>query len=176
MKFTETPLAGAYVVEVERREDDRGFFGRTFCEREFAALGLISRFVQCNVSYNRRRGTVRGMHYQADPYPEIKLVRCTTGAIVDAIVDLRPESPTHRRWFSVELSAENHRALYIPAGMAHGFQTLADDVEVLYMMSEYYHGDLARGVRWNDPAFDLAWPEPITVIADKDLAFPDYKP
>lgn len=174
MKFLETPLAGAYVVEVERREDERGFFGRTFCEREFAAHGLVSRFPQCNVSYNRRRGTVRGMHYQADPHPEIKLVRCTNGAIVDAIVDLRPDSPTHRRWFSVELSAGNRRALYIPAGMAHGFQTLADDVEVLYMMSEYYHGDLARGVRWNDPAFDLEWPEPITVIAEKDLAFPDY--
>ena len=156
MIFTETRLAGAYLIEPERIEDERGFFARTWCRDEFERHGLNPRLVQCNVSYNARRGTLRGMHYQAKPHEEAKLVRCTRGAIYDVIVDLRPDSPTYRQWVAAELTAENRRMLYIPEGFAHGFQTLADETEVFYQMSELFHPESARGVRmttrpWGSP-------------------------
>lgn len=176
MLFKELSLAGAYLVELEPRADARGFFARTFCEDEFAAAGLVTRFPQASVSYNARRGTVRGMHFQAAPHEETKLVRCLAGAVYDVIVDLRPGSPTYRRSVGVELSAQNRLALYIPKGFAHGFQSLRDDSELLYMIDVGYVAGAARGVRWNDPAIDVQWPVPIEVIADKDNEFPDWQP
>jgi dTDP-4-dehydrorhamnose 3,5-epimerase len=174
MNFVPLKLAGAYVIEPELRADHRGFFARTFCRDEFAALGLVSAFVQCNASFNHKKGTLRGMHYQADPSPEVKLVRCTMGAAFDVIVDLRTGSPTYRQWESVELTAENRRAVYIPAGFAHGFQTLIDATELFYQMSEFYVPELAAGARWDDPALGIVWPPCETrIIADRDLAFPD---
>ena len=174
MEFVPLKLAGAYVIEPEVRADHRGLFARTFCRDEFAERGLVSTFVQCNVSFNHKAGTLRGMHYQADPSPEVKLVRCTMGAAFDVVVDLRPDSPTYRQWASVELSAENRRAVYIPAGFAHGFQTLTDATELFYQMSEFYVPELAAGVRWDDPALGIGWPPcERRIIADRDLAFPD---
>jgi dTDP-4-dehydrorhamnose 3,5-epimerase len=172
MKFYETPLKGAFVVDLDRTEDERGFFARSFCEREFAERGLESRFVQCNVSYNRRAGTLRGMHYQAEPHCESKLVRCTMGAIYDVIVDVRPESPTFLKWFGAEVSAENRTALFVPGGFAHGFQTLVDDSEVLYQMSEFFHPESARGIRWDDPKLAIRWPIRNYVISEKDRTYP----
>ena len=172
MKFTPTPLAGAYLIELEQLEDERGFFARSFCQNEFKARGLDPVVAQCNVSFNRQRGTLRGLHYQAEPHAEAKLVRCTRGAVWDVIVDLRKGSPTARKWHSVELTAENRRALYIPAGFAHGFQTLADDTEVLYQMSEFYHPELARGVRWDDRTLAIRWPITQAIISSRDRAFP----
>ena len=151
MRFTAAALPGLIIVDISVMSDDRGYFARTFCAEEFAAAGLPTVFPQCNTSFNLARGTLRGLHWQADPYPEGKLVRCTRGMIVDVAVDLRPESPTCRRWVGIELSAENGRALYIPPGFAHGFQTLVDETEVFYQMSETYRRDLSRGGRWNDP-------------------------
>ena len=175
MRFVETPLPGAYVVEPEPAGDERGLFARTFCREEFAALGLDTRVAQCSTSYNRRRGTLRGLHYQAEPYPEAKLVRCTAGSVYDVVVDLRPESHAFRRWFAVELTASSRRALYVPAGVAHGFQTLEDDSEVFYQISEFYHPELARGVRWDDPTFGVRWPEAgARVISERDRAYPDF--
>jgi dTDP-4-dehydrorhamnose 3,5-epimerase len=175
MIFTETPLAGAFVVEPERIADERGFFARTWCVDEFAARGLETRLVQCNVSYNGRRGTLRGMHYQTAPHEEVKLVRCTAGAIYDVIVDLRFASPTYQHWFGVALSAANRLALYIPRGFAHGFQTLADESEVFYQMAEFYHPESARGVRYDDPAFGIAWPLPVSVIGARDAGYADCR-
>jgi dTDP-4-dehydrorhamnose 3,5-epimerase len=175
MIFTETLIAGAYVIEVERIEDNRGFFARTWCQREFERNGLSPRLVQCSVSFNNRKGTLRGMHYQAAPHAEAKLVRCTAGAIYDVIVDLRPDSRTLCQWFGVELTAESRRALYIPEGLAHGFLTLADETEVFYQMSEFYAPDSARGVRWDDPAFNIRWPAPVAVISPRDAAYPDFR-
>jgi dTDP-4-dehydrorhamnose 3,5-epimerase len=172
MRFRETPLQGAFIVELERLEDDRGFFARSFCEKEFSAHGLAPRFVQCNVSYNKRAGTLRGMHYQEAPHEEDKLVRCTMGAVHDVIVDIRSGSPTHLQSFGIELSAENRTALFIPRGFAHGFQTLKDDSEVLYQMSEFFQPGSARGMRWDDPALALAWPLPNPILSDKDRAHP----
>ena len=172
MKFLPTPLSGAYVVELEPREDERGFFARSFCQEEFEKLGLNPRIAQTNVSWNKRRGTLRGMHYQAAPHAEAKLVRCTQGAMWDAIVDLRPESPSFRRWHAVELSAANRRALYVPEGFAQGFQTLADETEVLYLMSQFYRPDAARGVRWDDPALAIGWPVADPHISDRDRSLP----
>jgi len=157
--FRETALEGAFVVELERIEDDRGFFAHTFCRREFREHGLDAEVVQANTSCNRRRGTLRVMHYQAAPYDEAKLVRCARGAIYDVIVDLRPPSATFRRWVSVELSDDNDTMLFVPAGFAHGFQTLADDTEISYLMTAYYEPSAGRGVRWDDPAFEIEWPE-----------------
>jgi dTDP-4-dehydrorhamnose 3,5-epimerase len=174
MIFTETKLPGLYLADLERREDERGFFARSWCRDEFAANGLDARLVQCNISFNLRRGVLRGMHYQAEPYPEVKLVRCTQGAIFDVAVDLRPDSPTFRQWVGVELTPANRRALYIPGGFAHGFQTLAPDSEVFYQMSEFYHPEAARGVRWNDPAFGIQWPLPDPFLSDRDRAYPDF--
>jgi dTDP-4-dehydrorhamnose 3,5-epimerase len=171
MRFVETPLKGAFVVELERIEDERGFFARSFCEREFAEQGLVPRFVQCNLSYNRSKGTLRGMHYQAEPHPEAKLVRCTFGAIFDVIVDIRPASPTVHRWFGTELSASNRRMLFIPTGFAHGFQCLTDDAEVFYQMSEFYHPECARGLRWDDPRLGIGWPLPNPVVSQRDRSY-----
>lgn len=174
MIFEPTTLAGAFLVCMERREDERGFFARSFCQNEFADHGLPATFVQCNVSFNRLRGTLRGMHFQREPRPEGKLVRCTAGAALDVIVDLREDSPTHCRWQSFELTAENHRAVYIPPGFAHGFQTLVDDVELLYQMTEFYVPELAAGVCWDDPAFSIEWPIPNPILSERDRAYPAY--
>ena len=175
MIFNETKLPGAFIIEVKRLEDERGFFGRSFCRREFEERGLNPFVAQCNISFNRDAGTLRGMHYQATPHAEEKLVRCTRGALYDVIIDLRPESPTFKRWVSLELTEENCRMLYIPKGFAHGFQTLADETEIFYQMSAFYHPDSSRGVRWNDPAFGIQWPETERVIlSDRDRVWPDY--
>lgn len=176
MIFTETKLAGAYIIEPERFTDERGFFARAFDQEAFAARGLNTAIVQCNISYNRLRGTLRGMHFQAAPHAETKLIRCTAGAIYDVIVDLRPNSTTFCQWISVELSADNRRLLYVPEGFAHGLQTLADDTEVFYQMGAPYVAEAARGVRYNDPAFGIEWPLPVTAIADRDRDYEDFRP
>ncbi|MGH7307136.1 MAG: dTDP-4-dehydrorhamnose 3,5-epimerase [Candidatus Rokuibacteriota bacterium] len=175
MRFIATELAGAYVVEPERLEDERGFLARTFCRREFAAHGLNPDLVQCSLSYNARAGTLRGLHYQAAPHQEAKLVRCTRGAIYDVVVDLRRGSPTFRRWTAVELSADNRLMLYVPEGCAHGFQTLCEATEVLYQMSAFHQPDAARGVRWDDPAFRIDWPSAERVISKRDRHYPDFQ-
>ena len=172
MIFTELNLCGAYVIEVERHEDGRGYFGRSFCVEEFGRIGLKSGVAQCNVSFNRRKGTLRGIHYQVPPKAEAKLVRCTRGAIYDVIVDLRGGSPTFSRWAAVELSEDNSRMLYIPEGFAHGFQTLADDSEVFYQMFTPYSPEHARGVRWDDPAFGISWPLTDPIVSERDRSFP----
>jgi dTDP-4-dehydrorhamnose 3,5-epimerase len=169
--FIETKLAGVYIIELEKIEDDRGFFARTFCQREFEAHGLNPRIAQCSVSFNRRKGTLRGMHYQVAPYEESKLVRCTMGAIYDVAVDLRPDSLTHKQWMAVELTEDNRRALYIPAGCAHGFQTLVDDAEVYYQISEFYHPEVAKGIRWDDPAFGITWPLSDPILSERDRSY-----
>lgn len=174
MRFEELRLPGAFVIEPERREDERGFFARTWCREEFAAHGIDCAWVQCNISFNRRRGTLRGMHFQAAPWEEAKLVRCTMGALCDVIVDLRPRSPRRRQWIALELTADNRRMLYIPPGFAHGFQTLTDDTEVFYQMSEVYHAEAKCGVRWNDPALGIVWPEcGRRIISAPDQSYPD---
>ncbi|HZL48554.1 MAG TPA: dTDP-4-dehydrorhamnose 3,5-epimerase [Solirubrobacteraceae bacterium] len=178
MKFIETPLPGAWVIELEALGDERGWFARTFDAEEFRARGLDADVVQCNASFNAQRDTLRGMHYQAAPHGESKLVRCVRGAIFDVAVDLRADSPTCRGWHGVELSAENRRAFYIPAGLAHGFQTLTDDCEVLYQMGYRYMPEAARGVRWDDPALAIDWPSPAgeRTVSERDLAYPDLQP
>ncbi len=175
MTFTETRLKGVFLVEPQRLEDERGFFARTFSQEEFEAHGLKSRFVQCSISFNRSRGTLRGMHYQLAPYTEAKLVSCVRGAIFDAVIDLRPESPTYCRWFAAELSAETYKMLYVPEGCAHGFQTLEDDAVVFYQISEVYHPECARGVRWDDPAFRIPWPLPPSLMSPTDLSYEPFK-
>jgi dTDP-4-dehydrorhamnose 3,5-epimerase len=173
MIFRETRLKGAFTIEPERLEDERGFFARTFCREEFRAHGLNPTVVQCNISVNKKKGTLRGMHYQTPPYPEAKLVLCTRGAVYDVIIDLRPESPTFKQWIAVELTAENHRMLYVPESFAHGFQTLEDNTEVRYQMSEFYHPECARGVRWDDPSFGIEWPQvKKRTMSEKDLNYP----
>lgn len=176
MKFLPTGFDGLHVVDIEPRCDMRGFFARTWCEREFADAGLESRLVQCSMSHNLRRGTLRGMHYQTPPCEEVKLVRCTAGAIHDVVIDLRRDSVTYLRAFAVELSAANRRSLYIPAGFAHGFQTLADATEVSYQMSEFFAPEHARGIRWNDPRFAIDWPVDDPIVLDRDDSYPDYVP
>ena len=172
MRFAELPLAGAFVIAPERHRDARGWFARTFCRDEFAAHGLDGDFVQCSVSFNARRGTLRGMHFQRPPHAETKLVRCTRGAVFDVAVDIRRNSPTFGRWFAVELTADNRRAFYIPAGFAHGFQTLADDSELFYQMSTFYEPNSARGIRWDDDDIAIAWPLAATMLSDRDRNFP----
>ena len=172
MRFLPTSIEGAFVVEIEPVVDHRGFFARTYCRDEFIAHGLEPDLVQCSVSFNQRRGTLRGMHYQAAPHAEAKLVRCTQGAIYDVIADIRPDSATYKQWFSAELTSGNHRALYIPEGVAHGFQTLNDDVEVLYQMSEFFYAECSCGFRWDDPLFGITWPEHISVISERDMNYP----
>jgi dTDP-4-dehydrorhamnose 3,5-epimerase len=174
VKFTETPLQGAFIIDLEPNRDERGFFARTFCAREFAQHGLESAVVQCNLSANLKAGTLRGMHFQQPPVSEAKLVRCVRGAIHDVVVDLRPQSDTYRRHLAVELSAENRRALFVPSLFAHGFQTLTDDAEIEYQMSEFHAPDGAGGFRYDDPAFAICWPLPISVISPQDLAWPPF--
>lgn len=174
MLFTEVTLDGAYVVDLEKREDSRGFFGRTFCQREFEAHGLATQMVQTNVSYSRKQGTLRGMHYQEAPYEEVKLVRCTRGAIYDVIVDVRPNSTTFKRWFGVELTDENHRMLYVPEGFAHGFITLVDETEVNYQVSQFYAPGHERGLCYDDPSIKIQWPRDVSVISEKDQAWPAF--
>lgn len=174
MKFVEAPLAGAYVLELKRLEDERGFFARTWCAEELAAHGLEAQIAQCNLSSNRRRGTLRGMHYQAAPHQEAKIVRCIRGAIYDVIVDLRYDSPTRLRWTSIELTADNRLALYVPKDFAHGFQTLADDSEVFYEMSAMHAPGFGRGVRWNDPVFGIEWPLADPVLSTRDAAYSSF--
>jgi len=177
MIFTETDLPGAYVLDLERREDDRGFFARAWCANELRDHGLETRLVQANVSFNRRKGTLRGMHMQAAPHAEVKVIRATRGSVLDVIVDLRPDSPTYLGWTGVELSAENGRALYVPEGFAHGYQTLEDDTETFYLVSEFYAPDAERGVRWDDPAFGIEWPDPDgAILSEKDASWPDWLP
>ena len=172
MKFTASKLTGAYIIEPELITDERGFFARSWCQQEFKKLGLNSKLVQCNISFNHKKGTLRGMHYQAKPYEEAKLVRCTKGGIYDVIIDLRGESPTFKRWDAVELTAENLKMFYVPEGFAHGFQTLVDDTEVFYQMSEFYHPESSRGVRWDDQAFNIIWPECAPrIISDQDSSY-----
>lgn len=176
MIFRSTDLEGAFIVEPERRVDERGYFARTWCHREFEDAGLAGNLVQCSVSFSPRRGTLRGMHWQAKPATETKLVRCTRGAIWDVVIDLRPESPTYARHVGVELTPESGLALYIPEGMAHGFVTLVKDSEVFYQMSAYHVPEAARGVRWNDPAFDIDWPVSDPIIHPRDASYPDFIP
>ena len=176
MIFVETPLRGAYVIEVEKHEDERGFFARSWCAREFAAKGLDPHLVQCNVSFNKRKGTLRGLHYQIPPHGEVKLVRCTKGSLVDVIVDLRKDSPTFLKWFAVELTATNHRMLYIPKLFAHGFQTLEDDTEIFYQMSEFYEPAASKGLRWNDPRLGITWPLDERIISSRDTSYLDSTP
>jgi dTDP-4-dehydrorhamnose 3,5-epimerase len=176
MIFTETPLKGAYLIDLEKRGDERGFFARAFCEREFGNQGLVTRFVQVNNSLSATKGTLRGMHYQLAPKSETKVVRCIRGALYDAILDLRASSPTFGQSFGAELSAENRRIMYVPKGFAHGFFTLADDTEAFYFVDEFYAPEHERGVRWDDPQFVVKWPDQPTVLSDKDLNFRDFDP
>jgi len=175
MIFQATKLPGVYAIDVERKADERGFFARSWCCDEFESNGLNPRLVQCSVSFNTLRGTLRGMHYQAPPYPETKLVRCTRGAIYDVVVDIRPNSPTFKQWVAVTLTAENRRTVYVPEGCAHGFLTLEDETEVLYQMSEFYHPESAMGVRWDDGAFAISWPGTVEVISERDRSYPDFE-
>ncbi len=176
MIFKETAVQGAFIIELNELQDERGFFARAFCAEEFAAHDLETSFVQTNVSRNKYKRTVRGMHMQTEPHGEIKVVRCTRGAIFDAFIDLRPESPTFLKWFGAELTEENHRTLYIPKGCAHGYQTLCDDVEVFYLVSTAYHAESETGLRWNDPFFAIDWPEKTNaIVSDKDAAWPLYE-
>ena len=174
MKFHPLRIPGAFLIEIETISDDRGFFARSWCNQEFTDRGLNAKISQCSLSFNHKKGTLRGMHYQAAPHEEAKLVRCTQGAIYDVLLDLRPTSPRYCTWIAEELSAQNHHALFIPEGVAHGFQTLTDDVEVFYQISEAYHAELSRGVRWDDPAFNIAWPEDDRTLSDRDRQYPDY--
>jgi dTDP-4-dehydrorhamnose 3,5-epimerase len=176
MIFNQTPLPGAFVIDLEKRGDDRGFFARAFCAREFAAHGLITQFVQVNNSLSAKKGTLRGMHYQIAPQAETKLVRCIRGALYDVILDLRPDSPTFGRSFGAELSAENRQMMYVPKGFAHGFLTLSDDAEAFYFVDEFYGPEFERGVRWDDPRFAIAWPIPPEVLSDKDRQWRDFDP
>ena len=175
MKFTQTKLKGAYIIELEKREDDRGFFARTFCKNEFTEHGLETRFVQANMSSNPKKGTLRGMHYQVDPHQEVKVVRCTKGAIYDVIVDLRKDSPTYKEWIGIELTDKNYKMLYIPKDFAHGFITLQDNSEVMYLVSEFYTPGAETGLRYNDPGFRIKWPVPVEIISEKDANWEDYE-
>jgi len=176
MIFVETPIPGAFLIDLERRGDDRGFFARAFCEQEFAAHGLVTHFVQVNNSLSAQRGTLRGMHYQLAPKAETKLVRCIRGALYDVILDLRPDSPTFGKSFGAELTAENRRMMYVPKGFAHGFITLADDTEAFYFVDEFYAPQHERGVRWDDPRFGISWPASPDVLSDKDANQRSYDP
>lgn len=176
MKFIETPLKGAFVIELEKRGDERGFFARTFCKKEFEANGLNNEIVQINNSLSKDKGTLRGMHYQLSPKSEDKIVRCIKGCLYDVIVDLRPDSITFKKWFGTELSAENRNMLVVPKGFAHGFITLEEDTEAFYLVTEYYSPEHERGIRYNDPAFGIKWPIEPVIISDKDKNHPDFNP
>ena len=169
------PIIGAFLVEMAPIEDERGWFARTWCAEEFAAQGLASQLAQCSVSFNRRKGTLRGMHFQASPHCEAKLVRCSQGSLFDVLIDLRPDSKTYRKWISVNLSAADNQMVYVPGGLAHGYQTLEDSTEVVYQISASYHADSARGVRWDDPVFGINWPLEFPVLSQRDTTYPDFK-
>lgn len=175
MKFEETKLSGVFEIHIEPKADERGFFARSWCRNEFEAHGLDARLAQCNISFNKRRGTLRGVHYQVAPYAEAKVVRCTHGSIYDVIVDLRPQSRTFKQWTAIVLTAEKRNMAYVPENCAHGFLTLEDDTEVFYLMSEFYDAASARGVRWDDPAFGIAWPAEVEVISERDNTYPDFE-
>ncbi len=175
MIFFETKLSGVFEIHLQPQTDERGFFARSWCRKEFESHGLNSKRAQCNVSFNTRKGTLRGMHYQAAPYAETKVVRCTRGAIFDVVLDLRPQSPTFKDWIAAVLTAENRNMIYVPEGCAHGFLTLKDESEVFYEMSEFYNAESARGVRWDDPAFRIAWPEKVEVISARDRTYPNFE-
>lgn len=175
MKFTATKVPGAFEIRPELHEDSRGFFARSWCRMEFQEHGLNPALAQCNISFNNRKGTLRGLHFQATPHEEAKLVRCTRGAVYDVVVDLRPSSPAYKQWIALELTSDNHAMLYVPEGCGHGFLTLEDDTEVFYQMSEFFYPDAGRGFRWDDPAFSIAWPEKVQVISDRDASYPDFK-
>ena len=174
MRIRETGFRGLFVLDLDQHSDERGYFARTFCAQEFAAAGLPTQFVQCNVSVNDRKGTLRGMHFQRAPSPEGKLVTCTRGRIYDVVIDIRRDSPTFCKWAGFELSEKNKTLLYIPPGFAHGFQTLEDQTDVFYQMTEFYRPELADGVRWDDPAFAISWPLPVSTISEKDRSLPDF--
>jgi len=175
MLFLETKLPGVFEIHLEPHPDDRGFFARSWCQKEFEVRGLNPRLVQCNISFNIRKGTLRGMHFQAPPHAEAKVVHCTQGAIYDVVLDIRPSSPEYRNWIAVVLSSANRHMVYVPEGCAHGFLTLEDETEVFYQMSEFYDAESARGVRWNDPAFQITWPEKVEVISKRDAAYPAFE-
>ncbi len=175
MLFRETELAGVFEIHLEPKVDERGIFARTWCRQEFEQRGLNPKLVQCSISFNPRKGTLRGMHYQMDPYAETKVVRCTKGSIYDVVIDLRAQSPTFRNWIGVTLTAANRDMVYVPEGCAHGFLTLEDESEVFYQMSEYYHEESARGVRWDDPAFRIVWPAKAELISNRDRTLPDFE-
>jgi len=174
MIFTKTVLKDAMIVDIEPKEDDRGFFARSWCRKEFEAHGLNPNLAQCNIAFNPKKGTLRGMHLQVKPFEETKLVRCTRGSLSDVIVDLRPDSPTYKKHLSAVLTSENRRMLYVPEGFAHGFLTLEDATEVSYQISEFYVPESQRGFRWNDPAFAIAWPAEVRFISDRDRGYPDF--
>jgi dTDP-4-dehydrorhamnose 3,5-epimerase len=174
MVFIETRLKDAYIIGLEPIEDERGFFARSWCKNEFEKHDLNSQLVQCNVSFNKNKGTLRGMHYQAKPNEEAKLIRCTRGSIYDVIIDLRPDSQTYREWESFELSEGNYQMIFIPQGFAHGFQTLEDNTEIFYQMTEFYHQESARGIRWDDPAFNIIWPLSNIIISERDKKYPFF--
>ncbi len=174
MIFVETPLQGAYLIQIEPCSDERGMFARGFCQREFLEHGLKTNIVQCNLSYNVKRGTLRGMHYQLQPMAEVKMVRCIRGTIYDIIIDVRPESKTYLKWYGVELTAENRTLLYVPEGFAHGYQSLGDNTEVFYMVTQYYAPEYERAMRWNDPLFRIKWPILDPILSDKDANHPDF--
>ena len=174
--FLQNQAPGDLHIDLERRSDERGFFARTWCQKEFRDHGLNSNLIQCSISLNSKKGTLRGMHYQTAPFAEAKVVRCTAGSIYDVILDLRRQSPTFKQWFGAELSATNRRSLYVAEGCAHGFVTMADDTEVLYQMSEFYHPESSHGVRWNDPAFQIDWPQDVAIISERDRTYADFEP
>lgn len=175
MTFYETKLKGVFEIHLETKPDERGFFARCWCQKEFEGSGLSPRLAQCSISFNARKGTLRGVHYQAEPYQETKVVRCTSGGIYDIVVDLRPDSSTFKDWIAVVLTASNRNMVYVPEGCGHGFLTLEDETEVFYQMSEFYSAESARGVRWDDPAFRIAWPNKVEVISERDRTYPNFE-
>lgn len=174
MIFQETRLSGAYVIELEQKKDERGFFARSFCRQEFLQNGIECNIAQCSFSFNEKKGTLRGMHYQGTPHEEAKIVSCTKGSIYDVIIDLRKDSATYRHWYAIELTDKEHKMLYVPKGFAHGFQTLCDGAEVFYQISEFYYPQSALGVRWNDKVFNIKWPLPVSMISQRDNAYEDF--
>jgi dTDP-4-dehydrorhamnose 3,5-epimerase len=175
MIFLKTKLPGVFEIQIEAKADERGFFARTWCQKEFEAHGLSGRLVQCSVSFNSRKGTLRGMHFQPAPHEEAKLIRCTQGRIYDVVVDLRPQSPTFKDWVAAVLTAEKRNMVYVPEGCAHGFLTLEDESEVSYQMSEFWDAESAKGVRWDDPVFRIEWPTKVEVISDRDRTYPNFE-
>jgi len=175
MEFLKTKLPGVFEIQIEAKPDERGFFARTWCQNEFESQGLAGKLVQCSLSFNKRKGTLRGMHYQIAPHEETKVVRCTQGAVYDVVLDLRPGSPAFKNWTGVELTAEKRNMIYVPQGCAHGFLTLEDRCEVIYQMSEFQYAESSRGVRWDDPAFQIEWPTEVEVISERDRNYGDFQ-